>query len=341
MRSLAAAGALLLAAGAAHWGTADDGATPPPTETMGRLALALRGLTGALADGELETAAESATAIRSALALHDVEPRRNAHLTDDFAYGLARLDGLAAEVERLAAGGRLDGARQATQELRSSCVECHVRFRPENDPDRLYPATRGTIAGTLGVLDVEGEPREERWWNLVFLDVVKSEPTYTHAREHPRLSQAGMEFQPRVLPVVKGATVEFPNDDTLFHNVFSLSKTAPFDLDVYPPGETRAVRMERTGLVTVHCNIHANMAASVVVLNNRFFALTDRDGGFVIPDVPPGRYRLRAWNELGGAGETEVVVDGRGLFEASFELREQLRPAPHKNKFGRPYGSKY
>ena len=119
---------------------------------------------------------------------------------------------------------------------------------------------------------------------------------------------------------LRGTTVDFPNDDDIFHNVFSLSKTAPFDLGVYEPGHSRSVTMERTGLVRVYCN---------------------EDGSYVIPGVPDGSWALRAWNDRGVDGSSALRLDGGEHGRVDLELRETRRVLPHKNKFGKPYAEKY
>lgn len=104
-------------------------------------------------------------------------------------------------------------------------------------------------------------------------------------------------FVPHALAVVKGSTVEFPNDDAVFHNVFSLSSTRTFDLGRYPKGVSKSVRFDRPGIVQVFCHIHADMSAIVLVLDNPFFAVPDTAGRYVIDHVPPGEYRVVAWHE--------------------------------------------
>jgi hypothetical protein len=138
-----------------------------------------------------------------------------------------------------------------------------------------------------------------------------------------------------------GSEVDFPNDDTIFHNVFSLSKAAPFDLQVYEPGESRSVLMERTGLVKVYCNIHPEMAASIVVLDNPWFALTDRTGTFVIAGVPDGDYVLRGWNDMGAEARVPLSLRGARVHETRLSLRETRRSLAHTDKRGNPYPSRY
>jgi plastocyanin len=115
--------------------------------------------------------------------------------------------------------------------------------------------------------------------------------------EHAALRQEGERFAPHILPVVRGTTVDFPNRDALFHNVFSLSRTKDFDLGRYPRGASRSVTFERPGIVQVFCHIHSDMSAVVLVLDNPHFASPDADGRYTIPRLPAGDYTLVAWHE--------------------------------------------
>ena len=104
-----------------------------------------------------------------------------------------------------------------------------------------------------------------------------------------------MLFRPLVLPVLTGTTVDFPNNDNLFHNVFSYSQPKEFDLGRYPRGQRRSVRFDRTGVVNVYCDIHSYMYATILVLENPYFTLPDEDGSYSIGNVPPGSYKIVFW----------------------------------------------
>jgi len=92
-------------------------------------------------------------------------------------------------------------------------------------------------------------------------------------------------------------SVEFPNGDPIFHNVFSLSKPASFDLGRYPKGSSRSVRFDKPGMVKVFCHIHSDMSAVIVVLDNPYFATPDRHGRYSIDGLPPGEYTVVGWHE--------------------------------------------
>jgi hypothetical protein len=125
---------------------------------------------------------------------------------------------------------------------------------------------------------------------------------------HGEIRQVNETFVPRVLAVTRGSTVEFPNDDPYFHNVFSLSSGATFNLGRYPKGKSSRWEFRKPGLVKVFCNIHSHMAASILVLDHPYFAIPELDGTFTLPTVPPGRYTLVGWHERIGERTTPVVV---------------------------------
>ena len=126
--------------------------------------------------------------------------------------------------------------------------------------------------------------------------------------------QLGETFIPHVLPIVKGSTVRFPNQDPIFHNVFSLSGTKSFDLGRYPKGDSRSVVFEETGIVPVFCHLHSDMSAIILVLDNPYFAVPDPDGQYRIENIPAGSYTLVAWHERSEQVEQQVeVVAGQAL----------------------------
>jgi plastocyanin len=112
-----------------------------------------------------------------------------------------------------------------------------------------------------------------------------------------RIEQVDEQFSPHVLPVLRGATVAFPNLDIVFHNVFSLSSARELDLGRYPRGSSKSVTFDRAGIVQLFCHIHSNMSAVVLVLENPFFAVPTRAGRYTIDDVPPGDYTVIGWHE--------------------------------------------
>lgn len=114
---------------------------------------------------------------------------------------------------------------------------------------------------------------------------------------HAPMRQDDERFLPHVLPVLRGTTVDFPNADDVFHNVFSLSSARTFDLGRYPKGSAKAVTFENSGVVQVFCHIHSDMSAVILVLDNPNFTVPTSAGRYAIEDVPPGEYTVIGWHE--------------------------------------------
>jgi plastocyanin len=141
------------------------------------------------------------------------------------------------------------------------------------------------------------------------------------------LTQRDGQFDPPVLPVVVGTEVVWPNQDDIFHNVFSMSDACGFDLGLYKRGdEARKVIFPLPGRVDVYCSIHTKMSCIVLVLPNPWFALSERNGRYVIRNVPAGTYRLRAWHARLPPQFAEVVVPAEGEVHADFVLGVGLHP---------------
>ena len=142
-----------------------------------------------------------------------------------------------------------------------------------------------------------------------------------------KVAQHSAIFTPHVLPVLAGTKVEWPNNDDIFHNVFSMSDAKPFDLDLYkgsPP--EKFVIFDQPGKVDVYCSIHANMHCVVLVLANPYFAKTDVDGHYTITNVPPGKYKLKAWHERVPADSREITVPETGATNVDFTLTVKNLP---------------
>lgn len=269
-----------------------------------------------------------------------LERQRHADLTRVFEGYLQSATSGALELSSLGSAGDLAQAAQVLEEVRATCISCHVKFRADGSLQGSHPARHNLIAGEVAVRTTSGALRADRSNVVVFLDGGPALP-HTPPRRRPALSQRERRFEPRVLPVLRGTTVDFPNDDTIFHNVFSLSNARPFDLGVYEQGCCKSIDFPRPGLALIHCNIHPQMVASIVVLENPFFTLTDEAGLFVLPEIPDGTYWLRTWHEYGGETREEVSVSGKSIHLRTLEIQEQRVQLEHKNKFGLPYRDKY
>lgn len=127
-----------------------------------------------------------------------------------------------------------------------------------------------------------------------------------------KLRQIDKIFVPHVLPVTVGTAVEFPNLDEIYHNVFSLSKNNEFNLGKYAMGKSNSHTFTKSGIVEVFCDIHSGMYGYIIVLTNKYFARVDKDGNYVIKDVPPGNYTLVAWHESFPPKEYTITVTQTG-----------------------------
>jgi len=198
-------------------------------------------------------------------------------------------------------------------------------------------AVRGQVVVLRKPLFGDLEPAEDASGVLVYVTGFSSGPP----RELALLHQRDKQFEPRLLPVVAGQRVSFPNHDDIYHNVFSVSPAQAFDLGQYkasdPPKE---VAFERAGLVPVYCNIHPQMLSYVVVLENGAFATTARDGSFAIEGVPPGERVVNAWLPGAQRASQTVSVEAGGAAEVRLELRQTEKIGPHKRKDGSPYPRK-
>jgi plastocyanin len=134
------------------------------------------------------------------------------------------------------------------------------------------------------------------------------------AGETPRLrmDQRNETFVPHVLAVSAGMLVDFPNNDSTYHNVFSLSRTKRFDLGRYARGRSKSVRFDQPGIVRVFCDIHSHMSAFILVFGHPYFALTAGDGQYRIGGIPPGSYTVMAWHEGETRDSRTIVIPSQG-----------------------------
>lgn len=152
------------------------------------------------------------------------------------------------------------------------------------------PVWATTVRGTVMI---DGQASEDA---VVYLERTAGTPPSETTPGHVVMDQRNLEFVPRVLPVMRGTTVEFINSDDIQHNVFSPTDAADkFDLGTYGPGAARSVKLDEAGEVLILCNIHMEMEARIVVLPEPYFARADAGGAYEISAVPPGTYTAKIW----------------------------------------------
>jgi plastocyanin len=178
------------------------------------------------------------------------------------------------------------------------------------------PAIAGTIKGKITI-------SRARTLADVIVYVDKAPGKFPPPKQHPVMNQKDLVFVPHVMPIVAGTTVDFLNSDQVLHNVFSPDKCVnKFNLGTWPKGEVRSYTFANAGCAPVLlCNVHQEMEAFVVALQNPFFAVTDKSGLFVIPDVPEGKYTIKAWNRKFLNVSQEVAVPKEGDVTSNLTLK--------------------
>ena len=208
--------------------------------------------------------------------------------------------------------GTLLAAASATAGLAAPVGSIRGRVEVRRDP--IAHGTRPSVTD-LGAPSAPDAPDRRR-------SVVYLEEAPRGAFEEPvrrgTMDQRNEAFVPYVLPILVGTTVDFPNSDRTYHNVFSFSKTKRFDLGRYARGGSKSVRFDRPGVVRVFCDIHSHMSAFILVFAHRYFALTDAEGRYRIDSVPAGQYTVVAWNDGQPRQSRSVRVAEGGTVELDF-----------------------
>jgi hypothetical protein len=200
----------------------------------------------------------------------------------------------------IAFSGALAAAMPGGQAQEPGAIGGHVkltaRVRSSRQPSAIY--------ATRGVPRHDPPPMPEIRNVVVYLKGVAFHGALPITTGEMR--QEHETFVPHVLAITRGSTVSFPNGDPIFHNVFSLSRAATFDLGRYPEGHSRAEKFPDAGLVKVYCRIHSHMSAAILVLDHPYFATPADDGTFRLPEVPSGAYTIVGWHER--VGERAVAI---------------------------------
>jgi plastocyanin len=177
-------------------------------------------------------------------------------------------------------------------------------------PSAAYP-TRSVAQPVLA-------PASELRHVVVFLKDAPAQPTEPMMVE---IRQRDENFIPRVVAVPVGSDVGFPNDDPIYHNVFSLSRAKSFNLGRFPRGDSRTVHLTKPGIIKVFCDIHSHMTATIMVFNHPWFTVVGEDGRFELTGVPAGQRAITAWHErLGETTSPPLRVDGGAVTETNFVL---------------------
>ena len=199
------------------------------------------------------------------------------------------------------------------------------------------PLASATVSGKISFVTKRGQHPVANE-TLVWL-----EPAGKNVRRPPQTFQMmtrGKALVPHVLAIPLGSTVEFPNDDPISHNLFSLSTANSFDLGLYRKGAGKAHKFDTPGVVNVYCNVHPSMSAVIHVMATQYYTFADAAGNYAVADIPPGKYRLVAWNEQGGQTVADIEVSASGSVAGPVAVTldsRNYRMTQHLDKTGKPY----
>jgi plastocyanin len=199
----------------------------------------------------------------------------------------------------------------------------------EDEADKAPPPPQvGSLTGTVKIDGKEGGA-----YGLITLEPASGKWKPRTPKKHV-MEQRGREFNPRIMAISVGSSVAFPNFDNVFHNVFSTSPQAAFDLGIYKAGEAREFKFEKEGIIRLGCNLHANMSAYLVVVSQPAYVITDDKGAFKFNRLAPGKYKLKAWSEKSKAPITQDITIKAGANTVSVGVAADAPAGPLPDKFG-------
>lgn len=200
----------------------------------------------------------------------------------------------------------------------------------EDEADKV-PAPKVAVGSLTGTLQIDGQGANA--FGLVTLEPASGK-WKPRTPKRVVIEQRGREFLPNLVAVSVGSTVAFPNFDAVFHNVFSTSTPASFDLGLYKAGEAREFTFTKEGIVRLGCNLHANMSAYIAVVSAPAYVVTDDKGAFAFRRLAPGKYKLRAWTVRSKAPVTQDITIKPGKNELDVGVAADAPAGPQPDKFG-------
>jgi plastocyanin len=228
-------------------------------------------------------------------------------------------------------------------------VTCLALLAPMGNTrtQNVAPADTSVLAGEIALISSDtGKPLEDASRAVVWLSPLEHTQLVRETAEKQqnfRVVQHNKKFEPSLLVVPVGSTVDFPNLDPWFHNVFSLYRGKRFDLGLYQAGSQKSVRFDRAGPSYLFCNIHPEMTGVILAVDSEFFSTSDKAGHYSIAGIPAGKYTLHVWHESAPPAalqtlERLVVVEGSHLaaLAISIPVTKPMR-SDHKNKYGESY----
>ena len=174
-----------------------------------------------------------------------------------------------------------------------------------------------TAMATAGTIQGKASPGN----SVIYVDTIPGK-SFPPPSQRPVMGQQGLAFNPHVLVVQRGTTVEFLNNDAVQHNVFwpsiSGNKKEGHNLGTWPKGDKRSFTFDRPGVVPLLCNVHAEMSGYIMVSPTPYFAQSDASGNYKIENIPDGKYNIVAWHE--GAKQQTKSLEVAGTANADFDL---------------------
>jgi plastocyanin len=202
----------------------------------------------------------------------------------------------------------------------------------EDEADKVPPPPKVEVGSLTGTIMIDGKPLTGAF-GLVTLEPASGKWKPRAPKRHV-IEQRGREFNPHVMAISVGSTVAFPNFDNVFHNVFSTSPQAAFDLGIYKAGEAREYKFDKEGIIRLGCNLHANMSGYLVVVSQPAYVVTDDKGSFKFNRLAPGKYKLKAWSEKSKSPITQEITVKTGANSVSVGVAADAPAGPQPDKFG-------
>jgi len=192
-------------------------------------------------------------------------------------------------------------------------------------PPVVLAADAGSEGIVKGTITIGGKPATDAVVSIEGLSKEHVKAQISLVKPQKKImDQQNLTFIPTVLALMVGETVEFPNNDKAWHNVYSKGGANDFDLGLYAPGKTRSKKFDKPGVARILCNAHPNMEAFIVVKEHPYFSATDKRGNFRVDGVPLGKYRIHVWHPQLGTRESGVELVRKGqVLEINFDLKKQ------------------
>jgi len=181
-----------------------------------------------------------------------------------------------------------------------------------------------TLNGKIILKNSKGElENSDIETTLIYIAPLKNNQKFSISKLVPKMEQKDKAFIPLVMPILVNSTVEFNNLDPYMHNVFSTSETKSFDLGLYKLGDKgKKIKFDKKGIVNIYCNIHEQMLGFIVVLDNPYFSMANKNGEYSLnlEKIPPGKIRVVAWHRFSGQQIQEVDLKSNEIKNINFEL---------------------